>query len=530
MNNELADELKPHFLNPKTNAGSSSATTLLYLRRFDLPSVTVKTDSVKEKVLFATTPTLVAKEFPAMPRIPCVLLDIVVFKYDNEKVLPDYDHLFKMIAGVLHSSLQVAALQVLKRHLDEVHVCLGQMIEWAVFEPAQTVSLLNRLFELNIALPNIGQKITGKITENDLGGDFPKNSACMNCFKPFSSHSRPPKASSGLGSHAPTPFGSTNCYPAQNRGSQAPSPFVFTNSFPVQNRGGGFQSGSQSNSTNYNFGSQIPSTNDVSSYCCPVVSVDTGSAQTGRFFKGEAIELMAANQSFGDISHVYNTHSRRDEEVLENFLAFVKKSQEPSTSDLDHLIDSTVKAKHIKQKWLDTRESKFVDKLDFLASIHSYLVARKPSIVFAVTKENANNISRHLTSHGCVCSIIHANTLPEDRDLATQSCHRGELHVLIVTDSSSSVDMGLENVTMVVNFEMPILSNGNADYETYLKRIGNTGRGGRKGIVISLVDDDPSVEIVVAVESLIAKQGQTVIQKLDPENLFDFIAVNIQPP
>lgn len=72
----------------------------------------------------------------------------------------------------------------------------------------------------------------------------------------------------------------------------------------------------------------------------------------------------------------------------------------------------------------------------------------------------------------------------------------------------------VEQVTIVVNFDLPIDLNGQADCETYLHRIGRTGRFGKSGIAINLVDSPESMEICKAIEAHFGKK----INYLDAED------------
>ncbi len=53
---------------------------------------------------------------------------------------------------------------------------------------------------------------------------------------------------------------------------------------------------------------------------------------------------------------------------------------------------------------------------------------------------------------------------------------------------------------MVVNFDLPVDKTENADCETYLHRIGRTGRFGKTGIAINLIDSPKSLEIMRQIE------------------------------
>ena len=65
---------------------------------------------------------------------------------------------------------------------------------------------------------------------------------------------------------------------------------------------------------------------------------------------------------------------------------------------------------------------------------------------------------------------------------------------------SLSPGIDVEQVTVVVNFDLPIDQHREPDYETYLHRIGRTGRFGKNGIAINMVDSDQSMSIMRSIE------------------------------
>lgn len=79
-------------------------------------------------------------------------------------------------------------------------------------------------------------------------------------------------------------------------------------------------------------------------------------------------------------------------------------------------------------------------------------------------------------------------------------------------DCSTGID--IEQVTIVVNFDLPMDANGEADCETYLHRIGRTGRFGKNGIAINLVDSERAMQICDTIE----KHFQKRIHLLDAED------------
>jgi ATP-dependent RNA helicase DDX19/DBP5 len=146
--------------------------------------------------------------------------------------------------------------------------------------------------------------------------------------------------------------------------------------------------------------------------------------------------------------------------------------------------------------------------------------------VFVGTKREADEVHRTLAEGGYSCSLLHGSVENEMRDQTMEAFRRGDTNVLITTNVlARGVDV--ENVCLVVNYDVPTDKGGAPDYETYLHRIGRTGRFGRKGTAISLVSDAKSLEVLAAIESHFTSGGKEMIQNApaDPEALADIIEV-----
>merc|ERR1712187_721359 len=78
---------------------------------------------------------------------------------------------------------------------------------------------------------------------------------------------------------------------------------------------------------------------------------------------------------------------------------------------------------------------------------------------------------------------------PALRDKVMGEFRRGVTRVLIATDVLSR-GIDVPQVTLVVNYEMPVnYTDRGVDMETYLHRVGRTGRFGLKGVAVNLVTD-----------------------------------------
>lgn len=177
----------------------------------------------------------------------------------------------------------------------------------------------------------------------------------------------------------------------------------------------------------------------------------------------------------------------------------------------------------IKQLWIDTRTYEG-GKLAFLADIYSLLTIGQ-SVVFVGTKREADMVHQTLTNSGYSCSLLHGSVENADRDATMEAFRNGESNVLITTNLlARGVDV--DNVCLVVNYDVPVDKNGDPDFETYLHRIGRTGRFGRKGTAISLISDQRAIEVLASIEAHFSSGKEMIANApADPEELAGMIEI-----
>jgi len=161
----------------------------------------------------------------------------------------------------------------------------------------------------------------------------------------------------------------------------------------------------------------------------------------------------------------------------------------------------------------------------FLADIYSLLTIGQ-SIIFVGTKATADKVHETLSNAGYTCSVLHSSVENAQRDATMEAFRQGESTVLITTNVlARGVDV--DNVCLVVNYDVPVDRNEEPDFETYLHRIGRTGRFGRKGTAINLISDNKSLAVLTAIEKHFARDGKEMIAKApaDPEALADVIEI-----
>lgn len=97
-------------------------------------------------------------------------------------------------------------------------------------------------------------------------------------------------------------------------------------------------------------------------------------------------------------------------------------------------------------------------------------------------------------------SALHAAFDGNERDELLSKFRQGENKVLIATNVLAR-GIDVSTVSMVINYDIPMKGRGDSepDAETYLHRIGRTGRFGRVGVSISFVYDKKSYEALLSI-------------------------------
>ncbi|QRV74876.1 DEAD/DEAH box helicase [Ceratobasidium sp. AG-Ba] len=151
----------------------------------------------------------------------------------------------------------------------------------------------------------------------------------------------------------------------------------------------------------------------------------------------------------------------------------------------------------IKQFYMDCKNEEH--KYEVLVELYSLLTIGQ-SMIFCKRREVADQIARRMTAEGHQVSSLHGAKDATERDSIIDDFRDGRSKVLITTNVVSR-GIDILQVNMVVNYDMPLTVDGKPDAETYLHRIGRTGRFGRKGIAINFVHDRKSWEEMNAIET-----------------------------
>jgi ATP-dependent RNA helicase RhlE len=103
--------------------------------------------------------------------------------------------------------------------------------------------------------------------------------------------------------------------------------------------------------------------------------------------------------------------------------------------------------------------------------------------VFTRTKYGADKVARMLAKSGIKAEAIHGNKSQNARQRALSNFKDRHIRVLVASDIASR-GIDIEEISCVINFEIPNIP------ETYIHRIGRTGRAGSNGIALSFCDTE----------------------------------------
>ena len=126
----------------------------------------------------------------------------------------------------------------------------------------------------------------------------------------------------------------------------------------------------------------------------------------------------------------------------------------------------------------------------------------KQVLLFARTKRGADRIARDLGKKRIKAAAIHGDKAQNNRQRSLKQFKEGSLRVLVATDIAAR-GIDIDKLQHVINFDIPNVP------ETYVHRIGRTGRAGEEGLAISISEPEEN-EFVRDVEKLIKNKIQVI--------------------
>ncbi|OAN36466.1 DEAD/DEAH box helicase [Mycolicibacterium iranicum] len=123
-----------------------------------------------------------------------------------------------------------------------------------------------------------------------------------------------------------------------------------------------------------------------------------------------------------------------------------------------------------------------LDKVEMVARILQ-AEGRGATMIFTRTKRTAQKVADELVERGFKVGAVHGDLGQGAREKALKAFRTGDVDVLVATDVAAR-GIDIDDITHVINFQIP------EDEQSYVHRIGRTGRAGKTGIAVTLVDWD----------------------------------------
>jgi ATP-dependent RNA helicase RhlE len=183
-----------------------------------------------------------------------------------------------------------------------------------------------------------------------------------------------------------------------------------------------------------------------------------------------------------DVKKLVNAMTKRNQTML--FSATLEPSQKAL---IDGLLNDPVVVKintggttseNVDQETIRVPEGK--DKFEILASLFQDKTMDRV-IIFTETKRLADRLSKKLNETGIKSGLIHGNKSQNFRNKTIEEFKNGTTRVLVATDvAARGIDVA--DVTHVINYQLPM------SMDSYIHRIGRTGRAGKTGRAITFVN------------------------------------------
>ena len=147
-----------------------------------------------------------------------------------------------------------------------------------------------------------------------------------------------------------------------------------------------------------------------------------------------------------------------------------------------------IRAEHADDSAIHERTTQYVyrahalDKAELVARILQ-AEGRGATMIFTRTKRTAQKVADDLAERGFKVGAVHGDLGQVAREKALKRFRDGTIDVLVATDVAAR-GIDIDDVTHVINYQIP------EDDKNYVHRIGRTGRAGRTGIAVTLVDWD----------------------------------------
>lgn len=181
-----------------------------------------------------------------------------------------------------------------------------------------------------------------------------------------------------------------------------------------------------------------------------------------------------------DISEILDSTSKERQTILfsATLSPAIKKIAAEYQSDAQHIsIAQDMSAvDRVQQFYLEVPSSEKTPALIQMLKEKEFGL----SLVFVATKSMAATLARKLTAEGHPADALHGDLQQSQRDKVMRRYRAGEINILVATDVAAR-GIDVDGIDAVVNYDIP------GDSDSYVHRIGRTGRANRNGVAYTFI-------------------------------------------
>mmetsp|Transcript_14898 Transcript_14898/g.36453 ORF Transcript_14898/g.36453 Transcript_14898/m.36453 type:complete len:589 (+) Transcript_14898:82-1848(+) len=148
--------------------------------------------------------------------------------------------------------------------------------------------------------------------------------------------------------------------------------------------------------------------------------------------------------------------------------------------------------KDVKQKVLVMEDS---DKHIYLTKVLEKLMDGSKILIFCQTKRNCDSVTRSLRNNGWPARCIHGDKQQSEREWVLEEFRSGKSPIMVATNIAAR-GLDIKGIKAVINYDFP------NDIETYIHRIGRTGRAGSQGTAVTFFTPEDAMRAKELVEVL----------------------------
>lgn len=228
-----------------------------------------------------------------------------------------------------------------------------------------------------------------------------------------------------------------------------------------------------------------------------------------KIFVLDEADVMIAKQGFQQQSTLVKSSLPKTAQIClfsatyaEDVAAFAQKMV-PNPKVSIRLKPEELSVEKIQQLYIDCKTTE--GKFRILSDIFGFISVGS-TIIFVHTRKTAQELHKRMKAEGHQVSLLHGGDMePAERDKVLDDFRSNKTRILITTNVLAR-GIDILQISLVINFDLPLDAGGKPEPETYLHRIGRSGRFGRAGIAINFVDDEKSKRDLKFIEKHFAKE------------------------